>query len=140
MTARHRLRHLICLVSLTFGSAAGLGLLAAGSATAVPALAAPPAEAGALDGYITPGGNQHVDYIGTNGDIYELYYNGSRWIATNLNTAAGDPQPARAGALDGYITPGGNQHVDYIGTNGDIYELYYNGSRWIATDLNTAAG
>ena len=88
MTATHRLKHLICLVSLAFGSAAGLGLLAAGSATADPAQAAPSAQAGALVGYTTPG-QQHVDYIGTNGEVYELFYNGSHWIATSLSAAAG---------------------------------------------------
>ena len=139
MTTTHRFKHIICLVSLAFGSAAGVGLLAAGSATADPALAAPPAQAGALDGYTTSDGIEHVDYIGTDRNVHELYHTATRWYTVNLNAATGAP-PAQAGALDGYTTSDGIEHVDYIGTDGDVHELYHTATRWYTVNLNVAAG
>jgi hypothetical protein len=50
------------------------------------------------------------------------------WQDNNL-TASAKPAGVAAmlGALDGYSTPDGNQHVNYISLNGHVHELLYKG-------------
>ncbi len=94
----------------------------------------------ALDGYETSFNNQqHVNYIGTDGHVYELVYKDS-WRHTDLTQAAGGPAAAPGSALDGYETSYNNQqHVNYIGIDGHVHELVFKGS-WEHTDLTRAAG
>ena len=54
-----------------------------------PATGAVPASSGALDGYTTSDGIEHVNYIGTDGDVHEFYHQGLQWFTVNLNTATG---------------------------------------------------
>src|SRR5215472_15456418 len=96
-----------------------------------------PKPGSAIDGYKTGFNNQqHVNYIGTDGHVHELYYT-DHWSHNDL-TAAADAQnhlPASRSRLDGYETTFNNQqHVNYVGSNGDVHELVYT-DHWSHNDL-----
>ena len=106
--------------------------------TAVTAAAGSP-----LDGYSTAG-QQHVNFIGNDRMVYELVWKDAdgRWSITDLTQAAGTGVTAAAGSpLDGYSTAG-QQHVNFIGNDGMVYELVWKDAdgRWSITDLTEAAG
>ena len=90
-----------------------------------------------MDGYQTDFNNQqHVNHIGTDGHVHELYY-ADHWSHNDLTAAAGAQSflPASGSAIDGYETTFNNQqHVNYIGSNGDIHELVYT-DHWSHNDL-----
>jgi hypothetical protein len=99
---------------------------------------------GALDGY-WDGGGQHVNFIGSNGDVHELYngpFSSGTWLDTDLTLNATNGTAAAAGStLDGYWD-GSGQHVNFIGSNGDVHELYngpFSCSPWSDTDLTQSA-
>ncbi len=107
-----------------------------------------PGSRSATDGYATPWNNQqHMNYIGNDGKVHELWYPGSGgWSHNVLNDLAGagdfDSLPGFGSFLDGYATPWNNQqHVNYIGNDGKIHELWYsdNGG-WRHNVLNDLAG
>ena len=111
---------------------------------------APPADnPSPLDGYVTSfNQQQHVNYTGIVGKIpseevhvFELYYDGA-WHHNDLTVLAGAPpvnnNQNRFG-LDGYETTfNQQQHVNYIGTDRHIHELYYDGA-WHHNDLTAVA-
>ncbi len=96
-----------------------------------------PAAGSALDGYQTSfNSQQHVNYIGKDGHVHELVYT-NHWGHTDLTVAAGAQSslPAAGSPLDGYQTTFNNQqHVNYIGSNGDVHELVYT-DHWSHNDL-----
>ena len=56
---------------------------------------------------------QHVNFIGTDGSVHELYYDGS-WKHNNLTQLTGAPGPRVGIGLDGYATNyNGQQHVNF---------------------------
>jgi hypothetical protein len=75
---------------------------------------------------------QHVNYIGTDGHVYELYASPAGWVANDLTVLSGNSMAAANGsALDGYAQPNGSQHVNYVGVDGKLHELYiYPGRGW----------
>ena len=104
------------------------------------AAGAPNAAAGSrIDGYETSfNDQQHVNYVGTDGHVHELVYKDS-WTHTDLTQAAGAPNAVAGTALDGYETSFNNQqHVNYIGIDGDVHELVYKDS-WTHTNLTQLA-
>ena len=102
-----------------------------------------PREGSPLDGYSTAWNDQqHVNYIGRDGQMHELVYkDGSGWENTFLSQSADAPSLAAGNSLDGYVTPWNNQqHVNYIGQDGHVHELVYkDGSGWGHTDLSQSA-
>ncbi len=88
----------------------------------------------------------HVFYEGTNGNVYEMFYNGSG--AINTVYSYDDPTSLAGGApiaeFDSPLTSfddGGVMHVFYLGTNDNIYELYWTGgSTWHQDDPTSLAG
>jgi hypothetical protein len=97
----------------------------------------PPAPGSALDGYWGDG-SQHVNFIGNNGHVYELYHPAEgNWLMNDLTVLAGSHVNAMAGSkLVGYSRTGGDQHVNYIGTDGHVHELYITpNGKWVDNDL-----
>jgi hypothetical protein len=94
---------------------------------------------GVVHGYRTSDDSQHVNYIDMAGYVHELLYTDKSklWQDNNL-TASAKPAGVAAmlGALDGYTTPDGNQHVNYISLNGHVHELLYKGHQWQDNDLS----
>ena len=99
-----------------------------------------PLAGSAIDGYATTFNNQqHVNYIGGNNHVYELYYTNA-WHFNDLTQLAGAPPPISGSALDGYQTSFNNQqHVNYIGNDLHVHELYYTNA-WHHNDLTALAG
>jgi hypothetical protein len=104
---------------------------------------APPVLAGSrLDGYVTSfNQQQHINYIGIDGHLHELVYDG-RWKHNNLtkNLVTGLSLPRNGTPLNGYATDfNQQQHVNYIGLDGHLHELFYTG-QWQHNDLTNASG
>jgi hypothetical protein len=90
-----------------------------------------------LAGYVT-GFNeqQHVVYIGFDNHVHELMHDGG-WHHSDLTVAAGATAflPTAGSGLDGYATPfNQQQHVNYIGTDNHVHELFFDNS-WHHNDL-----
>ena len=84
-----------------------------------------PAAGSALDGYVTSDGSQHVNFIGTDRHVHELYaHPGSGWKDNDLTKLAKATMRVARSALDGYVTSDGSQHVNFIGPDGHVHELY----------------
>jgi hypothetical protein len=83
-------------------------------------------------------GTQHVNYLGTDGHVHELwwdYENG--WQHNDLTYRTGAPL---GGLPSGYVfTSQGTQHVVYQGTEGHIHELWWDNSGWHHNDLSMGA-
>jgi hypothetical protein len=103
-----------------------------------------PAAHSALDAYADLDGGQHVNFIGTDGHVHELYIaQGGRWIDNDLNQLAkGSPiLPMLGSPLDGYVDNDGGQHVNFIGTDSHVHELLIaSGGHWINNDLISLSG
>ena len=108
-----------------------------------------PKSGSAIDGYATPwNSQQHVNYIGQDGHVHELVFRDTGgWGHTDLSQSAqgtGGPTnlPLAVSAIDGYATPwNSQQHVDYIGQDGHVHELYFSDSGgWVHNDLSEFAG
>ena len=79
----------------------------------------------ALDGYRLSDDSQHVNYIGTDKHIHELYITtGAGWVDNDLTTLAGAVPPTPHHRPDGYRLSDDSQHVFFIGTDNHIHELY----------------
>jgi len=93
-----------------------------------------------LDGYATTFNNQqHVNYVGTDNHIHELFYD-NVWHHNDLTLLAAAPSVAPGTHIDGYQTEfNQQQHVNFIGTDNHVHELYYAGA-WKHNDLTVLAG
>ena len=93
-----------------------------------------------LDGYATTFNNQqHVNFIGTDNHVHELYYVGA-WKHNDLTALAGAPAAAPGSAIDGYETAfNQQQHVNYLDPGGHVHELYFDGA-WHHNDLTALTG
>jgi hypothetical protein len=95
----------------------------------IPSVSAAPKS---LHGYVTTYTDphqQHVNFVSSsNSHVYELYFANSNWYARDMNEVVIPAPPApRAGSqLTGYQATWGNnsQHVNYVGADGHIYELF----------------
>jgi len=85
----------------------------------------------------------HVNYLGTNQNVYELLWDGgTKWYSNDLTSLAGAPVAASGSALTGFIDSTTQyMHVFYLGTNQNVYELVYSGGAiWISYDVTSTAG
>lgn len=90
----------------------------------------------------------HVYYLGTNLNVYELYYTGS-WHSDDPTSLAGAPA---AGVVSGQLSPltsfintsgtgDTGIHVMYLGTNDHLYALHWpSGTSWSYFDATASAG
>jgi Abnormal spindle-like microcephaly-assoc'd, ASPM-SPD-2-Hydin/Protein of unknown function (DUF1573)/Fungal fucose-specific lectin len=108
------------------------------SGTAWPPL---PIAGSPLEGYRLSNDSQHVNYIGTDNHVHELYITaGAAWVDNDLTEEAGAVPPKATSALDGYRLSDDSQHVFFIGTDNHVYELYITaGAGWIYNDLTALA-
>lgn len=102
-------------------------------------------------GYVTYYNNQqHVNFVGNDLHVHELFYDGA-WHWNDLTKLTGAPNageilssvdnPGWASALDGYETSFNNQqHVNFIGTDKHVHELYYADFAWRHNDLSQLSG
>jgi hypothetical protein len=136
----HALRSTVQIAGGTNGN--GTSLQWSGAITPNRTGAPLPAEGNKLDGYCTPWDDQqHVNYVGADNNVYELYYNRG-WIFNNLTQLAGSPPAAPGSSVAGYVTPYNyQQHVIYIGNDNNIHELMIqSGQPWISNNLTQPLG
>jgi hypothetical protein len=83
----------------------------------------------ALNGYVTSfNEQQHVNFVTSNGHVRELFFFEEAWHARDLTTVTAPPAPPASitSRLTGYETTFNSQeHVNYVGTNGHVYELFF---------------
>jgi hypothetical protein len=99
---------------------------------------------GTLDLYAGSDGSVHVNFFGVDGHVHELYNHpgtAAGWIDNDL-TALAKAVPPTVGdsALHGYWGTDGSQHVNFVGTDGDLHELYIApGASWVDNNLTQLA-
>jgi len=86
-------------------------------------------------------GTQHVNYLGEDFHIHELWWDGSGWHHNDLSNASG-AGPANYNAFPvGYVFAAqGTQHVNYLGPDSHIHELWWDVNGWHHNDLTLASG
>jgi len=110
-----------------------------------------PASGSPLTAFATPWNQQqHVDYLGQDGGVHELVYRPqggwSHGVLTtapnNITDVTGTALPAAGRPFTGYVTLWNQQqHVDYIGQDGKVHELYYaDPGPWVHNVLSDLAG
>jgi len=116
---------------------------------------APPAAAGssiASYGWASQK-SQHVVYVGTDGNVWELYWlegqwdnvrGGPLWQANNLSERTGylgELAPKKNGPMAATMFEReGTEHVVYIAADNTIRELYFYNGGWGGNNLTQAAG
>lgn len=102
---------------------------------------APPAAEASSVGYVfVDQSTVHVDYVGMDGHIHELWWETGHWNHNDLTAATGSPLPDVSG-LAAYAFGGdGTQHVDYVGADHHVHELWWNADGWHHNDLTAASG
>jgi hypothetical protein len=95
----------------------------------------------ALDAYAGTDETYHVNYIGNDGHVHELYFVPKHaWVDNDLTQLAAAVAPNPDTALDGYWGSDDSQHVNYIGNDGHVHELYIAPGRgWVDNDLTKLA-
>jgi hypothetical protein len=89
-------------------------------------------------GYVFPSqGTQHVNYVGVDNHIHELWRDGSGWHHNDLTAATGGPNSQSEPS--GYMFAG-TQHVNYLGNDDHIHELWWDTAGWHDNDLTSAVG
>jgi hypothetical protein len=97
----------------------------------------------ALDAYWGTDSSQHVNFIGLDGHIHELYIapSATGWTDNDLTMLAGAVPILGGTALNGYWGSDNSQHVNFIGTDGDVHELYIvpGAPGWVDNNLTALA-
>jgi hypothetical protein len=84
-------------------------------------------------------GTQHVDYPGTDGHIHELWWATGTWHHTDLTSVTGGAYDYSGEPLTGYVfNVEESQHVDYLGSDGHIHELWWLDQAWHYRDVTAA--
>jgi hypothetical protein len=78
----------------------------------------------------------HVLYIDGNGDVDQIWYQGTGFLYQNLT--AGGPA-GTSDDLTSYLVADG-AHVYYIATDQDVNQLWWTGSAWVNQDLTAGVG
>ncbi len=82
----------------------------------------------------------HVNYLGTNENVYDLHYT-TAWSYFDPTEVAGAPSAASGSGLTSYQDNNGGIRLYFIGTNSHVYELYWPAQREASyTDLTAASG
>ncbi|MGA9678076.1 MAG: hypothetical protein WBR28_23455, partial [Mycobacterium sp.] len=104
------------------------------------ASAVAPAPGTALDGFWGTDNSQHVNFIGTDNHVHELYIAPGAGVDNDLTALARAVGPAAGSALDGYCGSDGSVHVNFIGADNHLHQLYIApGAGWIVPPPKTPA-
>jgi hypothetical protein len=84
---------------------------------------------------------QHVNYLGQDFHIHELWWDSNGWHHNDLTIAAGaDPANDDAVPIGYAFASQGTQHVIYLGSDAHIHELWWDSNGWHHNDLTLASG
>jgi hypothetical protein len=83
---------------------------------------------------------QIVPFRGVDSDIHQLYTinKNTQWVQMDVSAVV--HAPAAAGDPFGSLTPGGNQILDYTGTDGHMHQLYISNGHWVHVDITAVTG
>ncbi len=97
-----------------------------------------PASGSTLSNYQGADQSAHVNFIGSDRHVHELYWlNG--WSDNDLTSLSKGVAPAPRSALSAYLGSDSSIHVNFIGSDGHVHELYWlNG--WSDNDLTALSG
>jgi hypothetical protein len=94
----------------------------------------------------TPNNQRHVYYVPLDGDMHQLFFNGSSWADEDLTKESSlpyplppTPRPIGTGLISGFSV-GNFQYVFYAGADYHVHQLLYNNARWVDTDLTRLSG
>ena len=96
--------------------------------------------------FTRPNGGTGMVYVGTDGNVWFLWNSSgntattSAWHSASLSGIAGAPAAASATQLYSYLDGSNNQVVLYVGTDGHVHELWWNGDPWKTADLTALTG
>jgi hypothetical protein len=80
----------------------------------------------AVTGYASTAPDQlHVNAVGVDQHLHEYVYDGGIWHHVDLTTASATPDPQERSIAAFTSGGGGQQHVVFIGNDGNVWELYY---------------
>lgn len=100
---------------------------------------APAAVSGVFGYAVEPAGTQFLQYVGGDGHVHELQYDGARWQDSDLSALGAPsalPPAGRAPGPVGYVfTAEGTRHVDFLGADTNIHEFWLDGAGWHGNDL-----
>ena len=108
--------------------------------TDLSAVTGAPASASGVFGYaIEPAGTEFLQYVGTDGHVHELQFDGTGWQDSDLSASFAPsvlPPDGRAPGPVGYLfTAEGTRHVDFVGADTNIHEFWLDGAGWHHNDL-----
>jgi hypothetical protein len=99
---------------------------------------------GGLAGYWGGDNSEHVHYIGIDTHLHELYRapGANQWVDNDLTKLAAAVAPVQKTTLDSYWGSDNSQHVNFLGQDGHLHELYLapGSSNWVDNDLSAMAG
>jgi hypothetical protein len=99
---------------------------------------------GGLTGYWFSDNSQHVNFIGVDLHVHELYRapGATAWVDNDLTKLAGAVAPVDNTSLDSYWGSDNSQHVNFIGVDAHLHELYSapDTAGWVDNDLTKVAG
>ena len=90
-----------------------------------------------LAGYAASDG-QHIDYVGSDQNIYQLYWNNQAWLFQNVTSIAGAPAASSSSGLTALALSDG-QHIFYVAGDEHLNQLYWNNQNWLDQDLSVMA-
>jgi hypothetical protein len=100
-----------------------------------------------LDGYWGADNSQHVNFIGVDGHVHELYIapNAAGWVDNDLTALAGpNASPPGGSQLHGFWGGDNSQMVNFVGRDFLVHRLFIepNGPGWMddAADLGASIG
>jgi hypothetical protein len=104
--------------------------------------AAAPLSAANPTGYVFPSqGTQHVNYVGQDTHVHELWWDAAGWHHNDLTAATGSPLARVNHDATGYVFASqGTQHVNYVGLDDHVHELWWDINGWHHNDLTAATG
>jgi hypothetical protein len=92
----------------------------------------------------SPTDTQHITFLGAGGGhIQELYWFHAAlgWRLADLTNASGAPTLAASEPTNYSFWQQGTQHINYLGTDGHVYELWWNYENgWHYNDLTNRTG
>lgn len=104
-------------------------------------------DAETVSGYIFRGqGTQHIDYVGGNGHLHELWWDPSGWHHNDLTAAGAAVPPYPTSSPAGYAFEAGpfqpiaTQHVIFTGNDGNVHELWWREGVWHTNDIGPLVG
>ena len=81
--------------------------------------------------------SRRIFFIDHDNHVHELYLTaGAGWVYNDLTALARAVPPTPTTALDGYPLSDDSKHVNFIGTDNHVHELYFTaGAGWVDNDL-----